>query len=56
MFLFPASYLYHWRLMISEGSIDFVQYVLFWKNVSIVGGLIALILLDSSRPGWLLPI
>jgi hypothetical protein len=28
--------------------------LLFWKNVSIMGGLIALILLDPSRPDWLL--
>jgi hypothetical protein len=26
-----------------------------WKNVSIAGGLIALILLDMSRPPWLFP-
>lgn len=52
-FLVPASYLYHVRYMIREGTIDFVQWILFWKNVSIAGGLIALIVLDSSRPDWL---
>jgi hypothetical protein len=24
-----------------------------WKNVSIAGGLLALVLLDTSRPAWL---
>ena len=52
-FMIPASAIYHW--FIAHGKIDFVQYVLFWKNVSIAGGLIALVLLDPSRPAWLLP-
>jgi hypothetical protein len=26
-----------------------------WKNVSIAGGLLALKLLDTSRPTWLFP-
>ena len=51
-FMIPASFIYHW--FVTENKIDFVQYVLFWKNVSIAGGLIALVLLDPSRPAWLL--
>jgi putative oxidoreductase len=51
-FMVPASFIYHGFL--AGGKIDFVQYVLFWKNVSIAGGLIALILLDPTRPSWLL--
>jgi uncharacterized membrane protein YphA (DoxX/SURF4 family) len=39
--------------MVRNGTIDFVHWILFWKIVSIAGGLIALILLDASRPGWL---
>ena len=39
--------------MVRDGTIDFLQWVMFWKNVSIAGGLIALILLDASRPAWL---
>lgn len=54
VFLIPASYLYHFRYMVREGTIDFLQWVMFWKNVSIAGGLIALILLDASRPAWLI--
>ena len=53
VFMVPASYLYHFRFMVRNGTIDFVQWVLFWKNVSIAGGLFALILLDASRPAWL---
>lgn len=53
VFMIPASYLYHFRFMVRNGTIDFMQFLLFWKNVSIAGGLIALILLDASRPAWL---
>jgi uncharacterized membrane protein YphA (DoxX/SURF4 family) len=53
-FLFPATYFYHRKLLTPEGGIDVMQYTQFWKNVSMVGGLIALVLLDSSRPLWLL--
>ena len=54
IFMVPASYIYHFRFMIKDGTIDFGQWVTFWKNVSIAGGLLALILLDTSRPAWLL--
>jgi uncharacterized membrane protein YphA (DoxX/SURF4 family) len=54
VFIFPASAIYHGRFVTPQRTIDFVQFVLFWKNVSILGGLIALILLDPSRPDWLL--
>lgn len=53
-FLIPASYIYHRRFVTPEGTFDLMQYVLFWKNVSMIGGLLALILLDASRPAWLL--
>jgi putative oxidoreductase len=55
IFLVPASWLYHFRFMIQSGTINFPQLVTGWKNVSIAGGLIALILLDASRPAWLFP-
>ncbi len=55
-FAIPATWLYHLRFMITPArGIDFVQYLLAWKNLSIAGGLIALILLDPSRPAWLFP-
>ncbi len=37
-----------------QGAIVFPEYVQIWKNVSIIGGLIFMILLDKTRPGWLL--
>jgi putative oxidoreductase len=55
VFLVPASWLYHFKFMIKDGTIVFPQFVTGWKNVSIAGGLLALILLDTSRPLWLFP-
>ena len=55
VFLVPASWLYHFKFMLQDGTIVFPQFVTGWKNVSIAGGLLALILLDTSRPGWLFP-
>jgi putative oxidoreductase len=55
VFLVPASWIYHFRFMVQAGVINFPQLVTGWKNVSIAGGLIALILLDASRPAWLFP-
>jgi putative oxidoreductase len=49
-FLLLATYFYHRRFVTPEGGVDFFEYVQFWKNVSMIGGLIALILLDPSRP------
>ena len=56
IFLVPASWIYHFRFMVQSGTINFPQLVTGWKNVSIAGGLIALILLDASRPAWLFPV
>ena len=55
LFLIPASWIYHFRFMLDNGSIVFPQFITGWKNVSIAGGLLALILLDASRPAWLFP-
>ncbi|MDH4189360.1 MAG: DoxX family protein [Betaproteobacteria bacterium] len=54
VFLFPATVLYHGKVITPEGKIDFLQYVMVFKNISILGGLIILILLDPTRPAWLL--
>lgn len=53
VFLVPASYIYHMRFILENGTIVFPQFITFFKNVSIAGGLIAVILLDASRPAWL---
>ena len=55
VFIVPASWIYHFRFMVKDRTIVFPQLVTGWKNVSIAGGLIALILLDASRPAWLFP-
>jgi uncharacterized membrane protein YphA (DoxX/SURF4 family) len=55
VFIVPASWLYHFRFMLKDGTINFPQFVTGWKNVSIAGGLLALIVLDASRPSWLFP-
>jgi putative oxidoreductase len=54
-FMIPATWLYHCKFMIKDGTIVFPQFVTGWKNVSIAGGLLALILLDASRQDWLFP-
>lgn len=55
LFMIPASWLYHFKFMMKDGTIVFPQFVTGWKNVSIAGGLLALVLLDTSRPAWLFP-
>jgi uncharacterized membrane protein YphA (DoxX/SURF4 family) len=54
-FMIPATWLYHVKFMVKDGTIVFPQFVTGWKNVSIAGGLLALVLLDTSRPLWLFP-
>jgi putative oxidoreductase len=54
-FMIPASWLYHFKFMMKDGTIVFPQFVTGFKNVSIAGGLLALVLLDTSRPAWLFP-
>lgn len=52
-YLFPATYFYHRRLVSSDGMVDFFHYVMALKNASLLGGLLAVMLLDPSRPAWL---
>ena len=51
-FTIPATMLYHWPMRI-EGVIIFPQLVQYSKNLSIMGGLLALMLLDPAKPAWL---
>lgn len=53
LFLIPATIIYHIPFVTPERTIDVQQYRHFWKNVSIFGGLVTLILLDPTRPAWL---
>lgn len=52
-FTIPASFLYHFTYYDKDGNFIFPQMVQFSKNVSIIGGLLCLILLDLSKPQWL---
>lgn len=51
-FTIPATMLYHWPIRVN-GAIVFPQLVQFSKNLSIIGGLLALLLLDPAKPAWL---
>jgi putative oxidoreductase len=47
-FILVATPVYHGRLF-RDGAIDHTQLIQFFKNVSIAGGLLALILIDLSH-------
>lgn len=49
-----ATWIEHRHILDRQGAIVFPEYVQVWKNVTIIGGLLYLILLDMSRPEWLL--
>ena len=51
-FTIPATLLYHWPFWVN-GGIVFAELVQFSKNLSIIGGLLALALLDPGKPSWL---
>ncbi|MCX7174482.1 MAG: DoxX family protein [Proteobacteria bacterium] len=51
-FLIIATPIYHGKF-IEEGRIFFPEYVQFAKNLSLAGGLLALIGLDPAKPAWL---
>jgi len=52
-FIIPATLIYHFPFYTPEGKLIFVQFILFTKNISLMGGLLALMLLDPAKPGWL---
>lgn len=52
-FTIPATFLYHFTFHDKDGTFIFPQMIQFSKNVSILGGLLALILLDPNKPSWL---
>lgn len=53
LFMIPATFLYHFTFYEKDGRFIFPQMIQFSKNVSILGGLLALILLDPDKPQWL---
>ena len=52
-YLIPVSFLFHLPLYDEEGKFVFPQMIQFSKNVSLIGGLLALGLLDPNKPQWL---
>ncbi len=52
-FIIYGSWVEHRRVIAPDGSIVFAEYVHVFKNVSLIGGLVALIMLDPDKPDWL---
>lgn len=48
-----ATWVEHRHIFSADGTLIFPEYVQVCKNVSIIGGLTFMILLDASRPEWL---
>ena len=51
-FVIIATPIYHGRVL-EQGTIVFPEFVQFGKNLSLIGGLLALIALDPAKPVWL---
>ena len=54
IFIIPATLLYHSSFHDANGSFIHAQLTQFSKNISILGGLLSLILLDPDKPQWLI--
>lgn len=52
-FTIPATLLYHGAIYSTESGLNFIQFTMFIKNISILGGVAALVLLDPNKPSWL---
>jgi uncharacterized membrane protein YphA (DoxX/SURF4 family) len=52
-YLIPVSFLFHLPFHDEERKFVFPQMIQFTKNVSLIGGLLTLILLDPDKPRWL---
>lgn len=55
-FIIVATLLFHSKLHDQEGRFIFPEMIQFSKNVSMVGGLLCLLLLDPGKPQWLVGI
>lgn len=53
-FTILATWIEHRHIFDKAGAVVFPEFVQVCKNISIIGGLIFMILLDPSRPSWLL--
>lgn len=52
-FIIYGTYVEHRRVILPEGGIDRAEYIHVFKNISLIGGLVALILLDPNMPQWM---
>ena len=53
-FTVVSTALYHFRIYTADGGFDNREFLQVMKALSIIGGLLALILLDPATPQWLL--
>ncbi|MBI4293540.1 MAG: DoxX family protein [Betaproteobacteria bacterium] len=54
LYLIPVNFMFHYPLYDKQGQFDFQQMINFTKNLSLIGGLLALALLDPDKPRWFL--
>lgn len=52
-FVIVVTPIYHGKFLV-DGVINFPEFVQFSKNLSIIGGMFALLALDPNKPAWLL--
>lgn len=52
-FIIYGTWVEHRRVILPDGSIDRAEYIHVFKNVSLIGGLVALMVLDPNKPLWL---
>jgi len=55
-FIIYGTWVEHRKVITPEGKIDRLQYIHVFKNVSLIGGLLALMMLDPAKPGWLVQV
>ncbi len=53
VFLVCASLLFHLKFYDKDGNFIFLQLIQLSKNVSMIGGMLCLLLLDPDKPHWL---
>ena len=53
VFLVFASILFHLKFYDKDGNFVFLQLIQLSKNISMIGGLLCLLLLDPNKPHWL---
>lgn len=53
-FLIPVTAIFHGKMLYDQdGKFVFPEMIQFSKNISLIGGLLTLIVLDPGKPRWL---